>query len=82
VLHGGGITDFQESVGKPFLDHILLATTTDDEIIDSMPLRDLHLQNLPENGPAADFHYGLGLQVSFLADAGPSSSARITAFLS
>ena len=76
---GGHVDDdiaaLQQSDGELFLDHIVRVTTTDDEIIE-MPLINLHLQDLPENGPAADVHHGLGLEVNFLANARPAPAGR------
>lgn len=55
----------QKVVRKVFFNEVALVTATDDKVIDAMV--GIHLENVPENGLATNFHHGLGSGGGFFA---------------
>ena len=61
----------EEVVGKPLLDHVLLITCTDDELIETIVAVFLH--DVPENRHAPDLDHRLRAQLGLLRNARPPS---------
>jgi hypothetical protein len=64
----------EKIVGKIFLDHITLITTTNDKIVDTK--RAIDLENVPENGPTTHLHQGLGAHHRFFSETGAASAGE------
>lgn len=62
----------QEVVCEVLLDNVLLVSGTDDEIIVAVVAIELH--DVPEDGLAAQFNHGLGLELAFFTNSSAIAS--------
>jgi len=69
--HIGGV---EEVVGEVFLDDVALVSEADDEVVDA--LSGVELEDVPEDGAAADFHHGLGADGGFFTEACADSACE------
>jgi len=80
VVHvEGDVGCVQEVVGEVFLDDVALVAETDDEVIDAV--LGVELEDVPEDGAAADLDMGLGRTEVSSEMRVPRPPARITAFM-
>ena len=63
----GYVRHVQRVVREELLDHVALVAEADDEIIDAMST--VHLHDMPQNRPSADFNQRLGAADSLFAEA-------------
>ena len=61
----GDVGDVQEVVGEVLLDDVALVSQADNEFVDAL-LR-VQLEDVPQNGLAANLHHGLGADRVFFA---------------
>ena len=54
----------EEVVGEELLDDVALVAQADDEVVDAV--LGVELEDVPEDGAAADFDHGLGTERWFL----------------
>ena len=57
----------EEVVGEVFLDDVALVSAADDEVVDAV--LGVELEDVPEDGSAADFDHGLGAEGGFFTEA-------------
>ena len=70
----GDITCVQEIVCEPLLDRVLFVTCADDKIIKA--IMRIALQNVPQNGHAADLDQGLWLILRLFGKACPITAGK------
>ena len=63
----GNVGGVKEVVGEVFLDDVALVAETDDEVVDA--LSGVELEDVPEDGAAADFYHGLRAESGFFTEA-------------
>ena len=56
----------EEVIGEVLLDDVALVSEADDEVVDA--LLGVELEDVPEDGLAADLHHGLGADGGFFAE--------------
>src|SRR5260370_37388429 len=62
----GHIGGMEEVVGEVLLDDVALVSAADDEVIDAV--LGINLQNVPQNGPAANLDHRLGTNYRFFRE--------------
>jgi hypothetical protein len=74
----GNITCMQKIVREVFLDNVTFVAAADYKLVDVVMA--VGLENMPDDRHSTDFNHGLGLQVSFLADACTQSASQNYSF--
>ena len=63
----GDVGGVEEVVGEELLDDVALVAAADDEVVDAV--LGVELEDVPEDGAAADFDHRLGAEGGFFGDA-------------
>ena len=74
----GDVGHVEEVVGEVLLDDVALVAAADDEVVDAV--LGVELEDVPEDGPAANFHHGLGTEGGLFADAGAEPAGEDNGF--
>ena len=75
VVHvEGDVGGVEEVVGEVLLDDVALVSAADDEVVDAV--LGVDLEDVPEDGAAADLDHGLGADRGFFAEASAEAAGE------
>lgn len=74
----GDVGHVHKIVGKILFDDVALVTTANNEVVDAVV--GVGLEDVPQNGLAADFDHGFGASRGFFGDAGAKTTGENDCF--